>query len=89
MHLRIIFGALKHMSDCWFRFSVGYFVCFSCFSNPRPVCLFVLWFLLVFLLYFLLFVLNVSTGASDCLDPRNDLLSVEMDAKRYSLSTCI
>ena len=51
--------------------------------------MFVLWFLLVFLLYFLLFVLNVSTGASDCLNPRNDLLSVEMDAKHYSLSTRI
>jgi len=38
--------------DCWFRFSLRYFVCFCMFFLPRAS-LFVLWFLFVFLMYFL------------------------------------
>jgi len=40
--------------DCWFRFSLGYFVSFVCIFLPRAS----LWFLFVLLVYFLIFIFS-------------------------------
>ena len=41
--------------DCWFRFSLGYFLCFACFSYLGPVCLFNGYFLCFWCIFSCLF----------------------------------
>jgi len=72
---------------CWFRFNLGYFVCFACFSYLGSVCFMVSF--CVFLVYFLLF---VSSCQYQCkwlpgkTRLRNDRLCVERDVNSLNIT---
>ena len=74
--------------DCWFRFSLGYFVCFACFYLGQFVYLMVTFcvFGVFSLVCFELSVRYQCKRLPGKTRPRSDLLCVERDVKLYSLT---
>ena len=70
--------------DCWFRFSLGYFVCFACFSYIGSVCLLNGYFLCSWCISFVCFELSVLVQVIAWKDSSlSDLLYVKLN---YSLA---